>query len=90
MIVNEFWVLLLGVKNKNLGIRLEKNTYRKNRGQNLPETGKGSDYNQEKWLEEFLGNKGAFYNGNASDDSKNDDDNCTENIEAVVRRCSSK
>ena len=31
--------------------------------QNLAEAGKRSYYNQEKWLEEFLDNKGAFYNG---------------------------
>ena len=31
--------------------------------QNLAEAGKRSYYNQEDWLEEFLDNKGAFYNG---------------------------
>ena len=30
--------------------------------QNLAETDWGSYYNQEEWLEEFLDNKGAFYN----------------------------
>ena len=34
------------------------------RRQNLAETGKGSFYNEE-WLE-FLDSKGAFYNGNES------------------------
>ena len=55
------------------------------RRQNLAETDWGSYYNQQKWLENFLDDKGAFYNGSESDDSDND-----ENIEAVVRRCSSK
>ena len=32
------------------------------RRQNLAETDKGSYYNQEGWLEEFLDDKGAFYN----------------------------
>ena len=31
--------------------------------QNLAETDEGSYYNQKKWLEEFLHDKGAFYNG---------------------------
>ena len=31
--------------------------------QNLAETDKGSYYNQEEWLEEFLDDKGAIYNG---------------------------
>ena len=52
--------------------------------QNLAETDRGSYCNQEEWLEEFLGDKGVFYNGSESDDSENDDENYTE---AVVRRC---
>ena len=59
------------------------------RRQNLAETDMGSYYNQEERLEEFLDNKGAFYNGTESVDSDNDDENYNENIEAVVRRCSS-
>ena len=38
------------------------------RRQNLAETGKGSYY-KEEWLEEFLDSKGAFYNGNESDNN---------------------
>ena len=60
------------------------------KGQNLAERDRGSYYNQEEWLEEFLDNKGTFYDGSESDISESDDDNYTENIEAVVRRCSSK
>ena len=41
MVVNEFRILLLGVKNENLGIRLEKNTCQKKKIQNLHETDKG-------------------------------------------------
>ena len=60
------------------------------RRQNLAEAGRGSYYNQEEWVEEFLDDKGAFYNGSESDDGDNDDENYNENMEAVVRRCSSK
>ena len=58
--------------------------------QNLTETDRGSYYNQEEWLEEFLDDKGAFHNGSESDDSENHEENYNENIEPVVRRCSSK
>ena len=40
----------------------------KQRRQNSAETDKGSSYNQEKWLEKLLDDKGAFYNGSESDD----------------------
>ena len=55
--------------------------------QNLAETDRGSYYNQKEWLEEFLDDKGTFYNGSESDDSKNDYDNYRENIEAFILRC---
>ena len=58
--------------------------------QNLAETDRGSYYNQEEWLEEFLDDKGAFHNGSESDDSENHEENYNENIGPVVRRCSSK
>ena len=38
------------------------------RRQNLAKTDKGSYY-KEEWLEEFLDSKGAFYNGNESDNN---------------------
>ena len=60
------------------------------RRQNLAETNRGLFYNQEEWVEEFLDDKGAFYNGSESDDSDNDDENYNKNMETVVRRCSSK
>ena len=60
------------------------------KGQNLAERDRGSYYNQKEWLEEFLDNKGTFYDGSESDINESDDDNYTENIEAVVCRCSSK
>ena len=59
------------------------------RKQNLAETDRGSYYNQEEWLEEFLDNKAALCNGSKRD-SDNDDENYNENIDAVVPRCSSK
>ena len=43
------------------------------RRQNLAETDRGSYYNQEEWLEEFLDDKGGFYNGSERDDSDNDE-----------------
>ena len=60
------------------------------RRQNLVKTDSGSYYNKEKWLEEFLDDKDAFCDGSESDDGQNHDENYTENIEAVVRRCFSK
>ena len=53
------------------------------RRQNLAETDKGSYYNQEERLEEFLDHKdkGGFYNGSESNDSNNDDENYNENNE---------
>ena len=39
------------------------------RRQNLAETDKGSYY-KEEWLEQFLDSKGAFYNGNESDNNE--------------------
>ena len=60
------------------------------RRQNLAETNRGSYNSQEEWLKEFLDDKGTFYNGSESDDSDNDVENYNENIEAVIRRCSSK
>ena len=38
----------------------------------------------------FLDDKGVFYDSGKSDEIENVDENYTENIEAVVRRCSSK
>ena len=59
------------------------------RRQNLAETDQGLFYNQEEWVE-FLDDKGVFYNNSESGDGHNHDENCNENMEAVVRRCSSK
>ena len=42
------------------------------RRQNLAETDRGSYY-KEEWLEEFLDSKGAFYNGNESDNDENNE-----------------
>ena len=56
------------------------------RRQNLADTGRGSYYNQKEWVDEFLDDKDAFYNGNESDDGDNDDENYNENMEIVDRR----
>ena len=47
------------------------------RRQNLAEKARGLNY-KEEWLEEFLDSKGAFYNGNESD---NYDESYNENNE---------
>ena len=60
------------------------------RRQNLFKTDRGSYYNQKDWVEEFIDDKRAFSNGSDSDYGDNDDENYNENMEAVVRRCSSK
>ena len=49
------------------------------RRQNFAGTDRGSYYGKEKWLEEFLDSKGAFYKDNESDDSNNNDENYHEN-----------
>ena len=67
MVVNEFWALLLGVQNEAWNKTRIKYMKVKRR-QNLAETDKGSYY-KEKWLEEFLNSKGAFNNGNQSDNN---------------------
>ena len=78
-----------GCKKRKAWNKTRENICR-NKEEKLAETDRGSYYNQEEWLEEFLDDKGAFYNGSESDNSENDDENFTENIEAVVRICSSK
>ena len=60
------------------------------RRQNLAETDRGSYYKQEEWLEAFLEEKSAFSDGSERDDSDHDDEDYNENIEAFIRRCSSK
>ena len=79
-----------GSKKRKAWNKIREKYMPEGRRQNLAETDRGSYYNQEEWLEEFLDNKGAFYDGSESDDSDNDDENYSENTEAVVRRCSSK
>ena len=71
VVVNEFWTLLLGVKSKKLGIRQAINKCQKK--EDKAETDRGSYYKQEEWLEAFLDDKSAFFNGSESDDSDNDD-----------------
>ena len=60
------------------------------RRQNLAKTDMACYYNQKEWLEEFLDDKSAFYNGIESDDSNNDDEIYNEDIEAVFHRCCSR
>ena len=72
------WLLLLCVKNEKYNIIKEKYIPVK-RKQNSVEADRGSYYNKEYycriWLVEFSDGKGAFYNGNESDNSDNDDVN---------------
>ena len=41
----------------------------------LEKIDRGSHYNQVEWLEKFLDDISAFYNGIESDDSDNNDEN---------------
>ena len=59
------------------------------RRQNLPETGKGSYY-KEEWFEEFWDSKGAFYNGNESDnnnESFNENNEQQQLLEGFANSC---
>ena len=51
-----------GRKNQKAWKKTREKYTRKKR-KNLAETDRGSYYNQEEWLKEFLDNKGLFYNG---------------------------
>ena len=90
LVVNEFSGLLLGVKKQKAWNNTREKYMPEKRRQNLPETDRGSCYNKEEWVEEFIDDKGAFCNGSGSDDGNNDDENYNENMKAVVHRCSSK
>ena len=81
---------LTGRKKRKVWNNIREKYIPEERRQNLVKTDSGSYYNKEKWLEEFLDDKDAFCDGSESDDGQNHDENYTENIEAVVRRCSSK
>ena len=89
VVVNEFWVFFTGSKKRKAWNKTRGKYIPEERRQNLARTDKGTYYNQEEWLGEFLDDKGAFYDGSESDVSENDE-NYTEKIEGVVRRCSSK
>ena len=66
MDVNEFWVLLLDLKNEKLGIRLKKI---------YAATTDWGSYCKEEWLGEFLDSKDSFYNGNGCDDDESYNEN---------------
>ena len=74
-----------GRKNRKAWNKTREKYMPEERKQNSAETDKRSYHNQEEWSI-----KAPFYNGSESDDSDNDDENYNENIEAAVRRCSSK
>ena len=75
MVVNKFWVLLPGVKERKAWNNTREKYKSVKRRQNLAETDRVSYYNIEEWLEEFLDGKSAFYHDSESDDSINDDEN---------------
>ena len=61
--------------------------------QNLVETSKEPYYNQQQWVEEFLDDNDAFYNGSESDDGDNDHENFVcrdENFDLISIRKSSQ
>ena len=87
------WILspLIGQKKRKAWNKTREEYMLEERRQNIAETDRTPYYNQEEWLEEFLDDKDAFFNGSESDHhSDNDDENYNENIEPVVCRCSSK
>ena len=90
MVVNELWVLFAGHKKRKAWNKNREKYIRKKENKIFAETDRGSYWNQEEWLEEFLDDKAAFYNGSDSDVRDNDDENYNENIETAVHRCSSK
>ena len=82
MVVNhQFCVLLLGVKKQKACNKTRGKYMPEERRQNFGETDRLSNYSQVEWLEEFLDDKDAFYNGSESDDSDNDDENYNKNNE---------
>ena len=82
---------LIGQKKRKAWNKTREEYMLEERRQNLAETDRTPYYNQEEWLEEFLDDKDAFFNGSESDHhSDNDDENYNENIEPVVCRCFSK
>ena len=64
--------------------RKKRKAWDNTREKYMPETDCRSYFNEEERVEEFLDDKGHFYNGSESDDSDNDDENCNENMEAVA------
>ena len=81
MVVNEFRVFFTGRKKQKAWNKTGEKYTLEERSQNLAETVRGSYYNQEERLEEFLDDKGAFYIGSKNGDSNNDDENSSENNE---------
>ena len=59
---------LIGQKKRKAWNNTREEYMLEERKQNLAETDRASYYNQEEWLEEFLDDKDAFYNGSESDD----------------------
>ena len=57
--------------------------------QNFIDTDRGSYYNQEKWLEEFLEVKGIFYNDNDSDSETYDNESLSDGDDELEEVCES-
>ena len=58
--------------------RKKRKAWDNTREKYMPETDCRSYFNEEERVEEFLDDKGHFYNGSESDDSDNDDENCND------------
>ena len=56
----------------------ERTVMTKENRQNLADTDRASYYNQEKWLEEFLEDKGIFYNNSDSDSETYDNESSSD------------
>ena len=57
--------------------------------QNLAKTDRGSYYNQEKWLEEFLKGKGIFYNDGDIDSETYDNESSSDRNDEQEEVCES-
>ena len=76
-------------KNEKRGIRRKKNICGKKEDK-FNWKRQGIIFQSRGMVIRIFDDKGAFYDGKESYDSKNDDEKYAENVEAVVCRCSSK
>ena len=67
----------------------ERTVMTKENRQNLADTDRASYYNQEEWLEEFLEDKGIFYNNSDSDSETYDNESSSDGDDELEEVCKS-